>query len=124
MNPTARATTDGSIKELESSSGSSNDCTSSPRSTPTRSIRGLPRFFATLGRELDDDYFGEIAHHLRNGRFRDGMLVSARLGEGNQGVDYVLRARRNRGNFLRHRIRKGPTFSCTVPREDAGATKP
>ena len=81
---------------------------------------GFASFFATLRRELDDAYFGEIGHHLRNLRFRDGVLASARLGTGNQGVDYALRARRNRGNFLRHPIMKGPTFSRTIPREDDG----
>ena len=51
---------------------------------------GFTSFFATLRRELDDAYFGEIGHHLRNLRFRDGVLASARLGTGNQGVDYAL----------------------------------
>ena len=85
---------------------------------------GFASFFATLRRELDDAYFGEIGHHLRNLRFRDGVLASARLGTGNQGVDYALRARRNRGNFLRHPIMKGPTFSRTIPRRTTAATKP
>lgn len=51
---------------------------------------GFASFFATLRRELDDAYFGEIGHHLRNLRFRDGVLASARLGTGNQGVDYAF----------------------------------
>ncbi len=86
---------------------------------------GFTRFFDTLARELDDDYFDEISHHLRQVRFRDGVLVSARLGRASQGVGYVLRAARpeNRGRFLFRRpaIRK-PTYSYTVPpRDEAGA---
>lgn len=85
---------------------------------------GFTRFFDTLRRELDDDYFDEIAQHLRQLRFRDGVLMSARLGERSQGIDYVLRTPRpeNRGRFLFRRpaIRK-PTYSYTVPpRDDAG----
>lgn len=87
--------------------------------------KGFTRFFDTLRRELDDDYFDEIAQHLRHLRFRDGVLMSARLGEGSQGVDYVLRAPRpeNRGRFrFRRAALRRPTFSHTVPpRDEAGA---
>jgi len=86
--------------------------------------KGFTRFFATLRRELDDDYFEEIAQHLRQLRFRDGVLMSARLGKGSQGVDYVLRSARqeNRGRFLSRRPAiKKPTYSYTVPpRDEAG----
>jgi DNA mismatch repair ATPase MutS len=82
------------------------------------SSEGFTRFFATLQHELDDDYFEEVAEHLRRLRFRDGVLASAQLGEGSQGIGYVLRAPRARGNFLRHPIVKPPSFSRTIPRED------
>jgi DNA mismatch repair ATPase MutS len=88
------------------------------------SSRGFARFFATLRRELDDDYFDEIAQHLGQLRFRDGVLMSARLGRGSQGIDYVLRSPRqeNRGHFLSRRPAiKKPTYSHTVPpRDEAG----
>jgi DNA mismatch repair ATPase MutS len=87
--------------------------------------KGFIRFFDTLRRELDDDYFDEIAQHLRQLRFRDGVLMSARLGEGSQGIDYVLRAPRpeNRGRFRFGRpVIAKPTYSHTVPpRDEAGA---
>lgn len=86
--------------------------------------KGFTRFFDTLRRELDDDYFDEIAEHLHHLRFRDGVLMSARLGEGSQGVDYVLRTPRpeNRGRFLSRRpALKKPIYSYTVPpRDEAG----
>lgn len=88
------------------------------------SSQGFTRFFDTLRRELDDDYFEEISQHLHELRFRDGVLVSARLGRASQGIDYVLRTARNenRGRFLLRRpgIKK-PTYSYTVPaRDEAG----
>lgn len=44
---------------------------------------GFARFFAMLADELDDQYFAAIDDHLRRLRFKDGVLMSARLGEGN-----------------------------------------
>jgi hypothetical protein len=41
--------------------------------------------------ELDDQYFGTIQDHLRRLKFREGILISAGLGNGNTGTDYVLR---------------------------------
>lgn len=86
--------------------------------------KGFTRFFDTLRRELDDEYFDEISQHLKHLRFRDGVLMSARLGEGSQGVDYVLRTPRdeNRGRFRFRRVALArPTFSYTVPpRDEAG----
>lgn len=87
--------------------------------------KGFTRFFDTLRRELNDDYFDEIGQHLRQLRFSQGVLVSARLGEYNQGIDYVLRTPRpeNRGPFHLRRVALAkPTYSYTVPpRDDAGA---
>lgn len=85
---------------------------------------GFTRFFDTLRRELDDDYFDEISQHLHQLRFRHGVLMSAQLGKGGQGIDYVLRAPRSDGRrflFRRPAIAK-PTFTHAVaPRDDAGA---
>lgn len=52
---------------------------------------GFVRFFAMLREELGDAYFQTVADHLRQLQFRRGALISARLGKGNKGVDYVLR---------------------------------
>lgn len=49
------------------------------------------RFFAMLLEELDDPYFEAVNGHLQRLKFRGGVLVSARLGRGNAGVDFVLR---------------------------------
>jgi DNA mismatch repair ATPase MutS len=82
---------------------------------------GFVRLFTTLRHQLDDDYFDEIAAHLRTLRFRDGLLASAMLGRQNQGVDYVLRVPRpqNHGNFvLRRPPVKKPVYGRTIPRDD------
>ena len=52
---------------------------------------GFTRLFAMLGRELDDKFLQTMDDHLRQLRFNGGVLVSARLGKGNKGVQYVLR---------------------------------
>ncbi|MCQ9163942.1 hypothetical protein [Arthrobacter sp. STN4] len=85
--------------------------------------KGFTRFFDTLRRELDEDYFQEISQHLGYLRLRDGVLMSARLGTGGQGIDYVLRAPRPDNRLFRFRrvMLNRPTFSHTVPpRDQAG----
>ena len=58
------------------------------------------RLFATLSLELDDDYFAVIDRHLRRLKFRH-VLISAALGKGLKGADYVLRrAPRDPGNWF------------------------
>jgi len=52
---------------------------------------GFTRLFATLVRELDDDYLQTVEGHLRELKFRRGTLISAELGRGNRGTRYVLR---------------------------------
>jgi DNA mismatch repair ATPase MutS len=87
------------------------------------SSEGFGRFFDTLRRELDDEYFDEIAQHLRQLRFRDGVLGSAQLGKQNQGIRYVLRVPRrdNRTFLFRRPAVKKPAYSWTIPaRDEAG----
>lgn len=52
---------------------------------------GFTMFFAMLKRELDEDFFTSVRHHLEALEFRSGVLMSAGLGQGNKGVQYVLR---------------------------------
>ena len=47
--------------------------------------------FSTLRRELDDSFFAQMVDHLHRLEFRDGVLMSARLGQGAKGEDIVLR---------------------------------
>ena len=52
---------------------------------------GFRAFFAMLEKELDDEYFASVQHHLRTLKFRKGVLISAELGTGNKGTNYILR---------------------------------
>lgn len=52
---------------------------------------GWTRFFTMVKEELSDSYFTEVRYHLAQLKFRKGVCISARLGKGNQGSDYVLR---------------------------------
>jgi hypothetical protein len=52
---------------------------------------GFTAFFAMLNKELDDEYFARVHNHLRRLQFRGGVLISAELGKGNQGANYILR---------------------------------
>ena len=85
------------------------------------------RLFVTLSTELADDYFAVIDRHLNRLKFRT-ILVSAGLGKGLKGVDYVLRRPlRDPGNWFTRAYRavfeQGPTsYSLYLaPRDEAGA---
>jgi len=83
---------------------------------------GFTAFFRTIDAELDDAYLDEIDAHLEKLRFRRGMRFSARLGQGNKSVDFVVRTPHER-HGLRALLgtEPGPSHTVTVPdRDDAG----
>ena len=80
---------------------------------------GFTRFFAMLAEELDDGYLAEIEAQIGELAFRRGTLISARLGPGCMGANYVLR--RQPEQSWRDRIpglnnRSG--YSFNVPAQD------
>lgn len=81
---------------------------------------GFQRFFAQLRDELDDAYFEEIESHLKTLRFREGVVLSARLGDGNRGVGYLLRSPKpeNRGSWYSRTVLKKPTYAFSIPDPD------
>jgi len=84
---------------------------------------GFCRFFAMIQKELDDDYFASVQEHLRELKFREGVLLSARLGQGNEGADYVLR-KPNVAQGWKERVfaKRSPVYSFRIhPRDDHGA---
>jgi len=87
--------------------------------------QGMKTLFATLQRELDDEYFEEISHHLKQLRFRAGVLISAELDRDNSGIGFVLRAPGDaRRPWWKERLGIGPrsSYSFTIaPRDEAGA---
>jgi hypothetical protein len=84
---------------------------------------GLRTLFATLQRELDDEYFQQISDHLKQLRFRAGVLISAELDRDNSGTGLVLRAPADTRRRWTERLGIGPrtTYSFTLaPRDEAG----
>ena len=89
---------------------------------------GFTRFFAMLNQELDDEYLASIQDHLRELRFRNGVLISAELGRGNQGANYVLRKPQDQKQSWLERIfaswlewilfKKTPAFTLRIANRD------
>jgi len=85
---------------------------------------GFKRFFAMIEKELDDEYFGVVQNHLRELKFRNGVLMSAELGKGNEGINYVLRKPHDRKQSWAKRIfsKKAPVYTFRLhPRDESGA---
>lgn len=85
---------------------------------------GFATLFAMLKRELSDEYFAEVQDHLRELKFRDGVLLSAGLGKGNKGTNYVLRKSPDKKQSWKERIfaQKPPVYTFYIhPRDESGA---
>jgi hypothetical protein len=82
---------------------------------------GFRRFFAMIAEKLDDSYLQTVDDHLKELGFRKGTLISARLGRGTKGVDYVLREPPDQGWRERLSLGGKPGFSFSVPDRDEGA---
>lgn len=84
---------------------------------------GLTHLVAEARSELDDDYFALVSEHLRRLRFRDGLLMSARLAWDNSGRDYVLRSDGGHRRGWRRRLHlseAGVAGFSVDPRDEAG----
>ena len=81
---------------------------------------GFRRFFAMIAQELGDDYFAVVDARLKALRFRDGVLLSAQLGRGNEGADYVLRKPNPKQPHLMKRLfaPRSPVYSFRVDHHD------
>jgi hypothetical protein len=65
--------------------------------------------FVTLRKELSEEYLGTIQQQLEGLKFRKGVLLSAELGEYNEGTNYVLRRPSGKdANWLQRLLGKGP----------------
>jgi hypothetical protein len=52
---------------------------------------GFTRLFTMFNEELSDKYLAQVQNHLTELKFHRGVLLSAELGKGNEGSNYVLR---------------------------------
>lgn len=84
---------------------------------------GFSTLFAMLRTEFGDDYLATVRRHLETLKFDGGVLISAALGSGNEGIDHVLRPPPEKLPIWRRWLRQGPPqFSFRVhERDEAGA---
>ncbi len=84
---------------------------------------GFTVLFAMLKRELADEYFASIQTHLKQLKFRDGVLISAELGKGNKGTNYILRKPLRKESWIERVLGQGPpSYSFHLhPRDESGA---
>jgi hypothetical protein len=86
--------------------------------------RGFRQFFATLQRDLDDAYLAAARTDLNNLTFRNGLLLSAQVGDGGKGAGTMLRKPQARDlSWVRRVLPSGGTsYSLRLhPRDEAGA---
>ena len=84
---------------------------------------GFSAFFEMLKKELDDEYFASVQGHLTQLKFRDGVLISAELGKGNKGTNYILRKPLRKEGWIQWILGEGPpSYSFHLhPRDENGA---
>ena len=84
---------------------------------------GFRTLLSTLQRELSDEYFEEVAGHLKQLRFREGVLIGAELDRDNSGINFVLRTPRSSRASWKQRLGIVPRSSYSfplAPRDEAG----
>ncbi len=85
---------------------------------------GFKRFFSMVQKELSDEYLDIANEHLKELKFKDGILISAKLGESNEGENYILRRDKSAGKSWIKRLlsKKQKKYTHSLhPRDDAGA---
>lgn len=86
---------------------------------------GFTTLFAMLQQELDDAYLATVEAHLARLKFRDGVLISARLGNGNLGIGHVLRKPNDDERpWLRRLFARGPAgYTFRIHERDEGGAR-
>lgn len=85
---------------------------------------GFGALFRMVKEELADEYLAQVHAHLRELEFRNGVLLSAELGPGNRGINYVLRKpnEKKQGWLMRILSKKPPAYTFRIPeRDESGA---
>lgn len=85
---------------------------------------GFRTLFTRLCAELGDDYFAEVEAHLQALKFDHGLLLSAQLGPGNEGIHHVLRRLNGRNRSWWQRLLRIGLRQFTFrldDRDEAGA---
>jgi DNA mismatch repair ATPase MutS len=86
---------------------------------------GFTAFFAMLNKELCDEFFINVQSHLRELKFRSGVLISAELGKGNEGTNYILRKPKDTKQSWIKRIfaTKPPVYTFYIAERDIAGAK-
>ncbi len=86
---------------------------------------GFTAFFAMLNQELGDDYFASVQQHLKELKFRNGVLMSSELGKGNQGSNYILRKPHDKKQSWIEQIfaEKPPAYTFSISERDESGTR-
>ena len=85
---------------------------------------GFTTFFKMIKNELNDEYFTSVQNHLNELKFRRGVLISAELGKGNEGTNYILRKPNDKDpNWIKRILAlKNPEYSFYIhPRDEHGS---
>lgn len=85
---------------------------------------GFRAFFIMLQRELGGDFFARVDDHLKELKFRGGVLIGAELDSGNKGTGYVLRKPQGKKESWLRRIFSSqlPVYTYTIDdRDESGA---
>ncbi len=85
---------------------------------------GFKRFFSMIQKELNNNYLKIVKKHLKELRFKKGVLISTKLSKANEDANYTLRknkmAKKNWINKIFAKKSKEYTYTLH-PRDDAGA---
>lgn len=76
------------------------------------------QFFTMISKELDDEYLALVDQRLDELRFRRGMVISARIGHGMQGVDHTLRDVEVQHWWHRLTGERKDSYSFEIPERD------
>lgn len=84
---------------------------------------GFSQFLSMIIQEVGPDYLEQIHGHLRELKFPQGLYLSARLGLGNKGCDYVLNPRQKPRGWVQRLTHSTPRYYAYVvaSRDEAGA---
>lgn len=86
---------------------------------------GFMAFFTMVNKELDDEYFASVQNHLERLKFRNGVLISAELGKGNQGTHYVLRNLQDKKQSWLQKIfeKQSPSYTFYIHERDENGAR-
>ena len=82
--------------------------------------QGFTTLFAMLLKELSNEYFEKLEDHMDILKFKHGVVISAALGKGNKGINYILRKPENsRRNWISQIFDKPSLdYSYTIADQD------